>query len=126
MTHITDNTFTYQCQRCGETKPDTEFEPTGALEVCLACEKCKHENYDEYFDKCPDCSLNMMEIIRNVDNEADARDAAIYWQQWAGEQNEIGEEPTLFTSDLVEWAEVFRELGEKFDLTEEFEENGIL
>lgn len=56
----------------------------------------------------------------------EAREKAIEWQQWAGEQNQTGDEPTLYTSDLAEWADYFRELGIRFNLTEEFEENGII
>ena len=63
---------------------------------------------------------------KNITTKEEARAYAIEWQQWASEQNEIGKEPTLYTSDLVEWAEYFTELGKKFDLTEEFEENGII
>lgn len=36
--HITGEDFTYQCQECGEIKPDSEFEPTGISEICLDCE----------------------------------------------------------------------------------------
>lgn len=56
----------------------------------------------------------------------EVREYAIDWQQWAGEQNQIGEKPTLYTSDLVEWADLFRQLAAKFNLTEELEENGII
>lgn len=31
--------WAYQCQECGEIKPDSEFEPTGVSEVCLDCEE---------------------------------------------------------------------------------------
>ncbi len=81
----------------------------------------------------------------------EARQYAIDWQAWVSEQNEIelcpkyGEavlpdkngkcslcglhepkEPTLYQSDLNEWHAIFTELGRKFDLTEEFIENGII
>lgn len=61
-----------------------------------------------------------------INTAEEAREKAIGWQSWAAEQNQIGEEPTLYMSDLVEWADYFRELGKRFDLTEEFEENGII
>lgn len=64
--------------------------------------------------------------IAEVKTADEARDIAIDWQQWASEQNEIGKEPTLYTSDLVEYCEYFTTLAKKFDLTEEFKENGII
>lgn len=42
ITEDSDGPFTYQCQNCGETKLDTEFEPTGSSEVCLVCEELKN------------------------------------------------------------------------------------
>ena len=62
----------------------------------------------------------------NITTKEQARDYAIEWQQWASEQNEIGKEPTLYTSDLVEWADYFTKLGKKFGLIKEFKENGII
>ena len=66
----------------------------------------------------------MEKIIVNTAEEA--RQYAIDWQNWTSEQNEVGKEPTLYTSDLVEWQDYFTDLAEKFDLLEEFEENGII
>lgn len=57
--------------------------------------------------------------------QEEARQYAIEWQQWLSEQNEIGKEPTLYQSDLVEWQNEFERIGKEFDLTEEFRENGI-
>ena len=56
----------------------------------------------------------------------EARQYAIDFQFWASEQNEIGKESTLYTSDLVEWQAEFERIGEEFDLIEEFKENGII
>lgn len=56
----------------------------------------------------------------------EARQYAIDWQHWASEQNEIGKGPTLYQSDLAEWQAIFTELGERFNLTEEYKENGII
>jgi len=64
--------------------------------------------------------------IEDIKTADEARQIAIDWQQWVGEQNEVGKEPTLSTTDLVEWHEYFKELAEKFDLAEEFEENAII
>lgn len=63
---------------------------------------------------------------RYLATQEDARQYAIEWQQWVSEQNEIGEEKTLYTTDLVEWTERFTAIAEKFDLVEEFKENGII
>jgi hypothetical protein len=56
----------------------------------------------------------------------EARQYAIGWQQWVAEQNEIGKEPTLYMSDLVEWQVEFERIAKEFDLTDEFITNGIL
>lgn len=62
---------------------------------------------------------------RTPKTKEEARQYAIDWQAWVGEQNEIGKEPTLYQSDLVEWQAEFERIGAEFDLTEEFIENGI-
>jgi hypothetical protein len=49
----------------------------------------------------------------------DARQYAIDWQNWASEQN-------LSYSELLEWQAYFVMIGRKFDLTDEFTENGII
>lgn len=49
----------------------------------------------------------------------EARQYAIDWQNWASEQ-------TLSYGELTEWHDIFCELSEKFNLENEFEENGIL
>lgn len=67
-----------------------------------------------------------IKTIEKVKTAEHARQIAIDWQQWVSEQNEIGKEPTLYQSDLVEWGEYFRVLASKFDLEEEFRENGII
>ena len=51
--------------------------------------------------------------------EEEARQYAIEWQRWASEQS-------LSYGELAEWGGIFTELGERFNLTEEFKENGIL
>lgn len=55
-------------------------------------------------------------IVKNVE---EARDHAIEWQHWAGEQN-------LSYGELLEWQKHFEKIGKKFHLIEEFKENGIL
>ena len=56
----------------------------------------------------------------------EARQYAIDWQNWVSEQNTTENPQSLYMSELVEWQEIFTELGERFDLTEEFKENGII
>ena len=48
-----------------------------------------------------------------------ARAIAIDWQSWASEQN-------LSIAELIEWQAYFIALGTKFDLNEEFTEEGII
>jgi len=48
-----------------------------------------------------------------------ARQYAIEWQQWASEQN-------LSLGELIEWQGVFSAIAQKFDLQDEFIENGII
>jgi hypothetical protein len=64
--------------------------------------------------------------ISTITTADQARDLAIEWQQWAGEQNQIGDKPTLSMSDFADWSDFFSKLGKKFNLTEEFSENGII
>lgn len=51
--------------------------------------------------------------------QAEARQYAIDWQQWASEQN-------LSLGELIEWQGVFNTIAQKFDLQDEFIENGII
>lgn len=61
-----------------------------------------------------------------IKTQNEARQFAIDWQYWFSEQNEIGKEPTLYQSDLVDWQVVFEKLAKQFDLVDEFRENGII
>lgn len=56
---------------------------------------------------------------KEIKTQDEAREYAIEWQKWAGEQN-------LSYSELIEWQEYFKELAEKFDLIDEFKENMII
>ena len=51
--------------------------------------------------------------------QGEASQEAIEFQHWASEQN-------LSYGELLEYQEHFIELGRKFNLTEEFKENGII
>ena len=58
-------------------------------------------------------------LDENIKSAADARQLAIEWQADASQEN-------YDTLDLIEWHEKFIYLGKKYDLTEEFKENGII
>lgn len=57
--------------------------------------------------------------MSTIKTAAEARQIAIDWQSWASEQS-------LSMGELAEWYSYFEELGKRFELTEEFAENGIL
>lgn len=57
--------------------------------------------------------------IEEIGNREQARDLAVDYQQWQSEQSLSYEEVNV-------WDNFFTELGEKFDLTEEFQENAII
>lgn len=56
---------------------------------------------------------------RTPKTKEEAREYAIDFQNWASEQS-------LSYSELAEWGEIFTALGEKYGLTAEFNENGII
>lgn len=58
-------------------------------------------------------------IKRTIETAEEARQYAIDWQKWVSEQN-------LSLGELAEWHDIFIELADRFDLREEFEENGII
>lgn len=49
----------------------------------------------------------------------EATQYAIDWQKWSSEQS-------LSFGELAEWQDYFTSLAWRFDLTEEFKENGII
>lgn len=49
----------------------------------------------------------------------EARQLAIDWQVWQAEQS-------LSYGEYAEWGAYFRDLAERFDLVDEFKENGII
>ena len=58
-------------------------------------------------------------LIRNCETKEEARQYAINWQNWVSEQDLSWEELSKMESDL-------EDLALKFDLVEEFKENGII
>jgi hypothetical protein len=49
----------------------------------------------------------------------EARQYAIDYKNWQSEQS-------LSYGEMAEWSDIFTELADRFDLTEEFKENGII
>ena len=60
--------------------------------------------------------ISQLENCKTVD---EARQLAIDWQVWAGEQK-------MYYSELAEWQQAFEDLALNFGLGEEFKENGII
>lgn len=56
---------------------------------------------------------------RTPKTKEEAREYAIDWQNWASEHS-------LSWADIAEWSGIFTYWGTKFDLLEEFKENGII
>ena len=54
-----------------------------------------------------------------INTKEEARSYAIDWQNWQSEE-------ALSIGELIEWQDYFRELANKFDLVEEFDENGLI
>ena len=54
-----------------------------------------------------------------INTKEEARSYAIDWQNWQSEG-------ALSIGELIEWQDYFRELANKFDLVEEFDENGLI
>ena len=60
-----------------------------------------------------------MKAIEKIKTQEEARNIAIKWENWACDTK-------MYYSELAEWGEYFSRLAKKFDLLEEFEENGII
>jgi hypothetical protein len=56
---------------------------------------------------------------RNIYTKEQAEEYAKDFQRYAGDVD-------LSYGELAEWGEIFEELAERFDLTDEFKENGII
>lgn len=59
-----------------------------------------------------------MKITQPI-NRDEAREQAIEWQQWQSEQS-------LSYEEMLNWQNHFESIARAYDLTEEFEENGII
>jgi len=60
-----------------------------------------------------------IEEVKQAKTKDEASWFAVDWQVWQGEHN-------LSMFEYSQWEQVFSVLAEKFDLTEEFKENGII
>lgn len=79
------------------------------------------EKYNMATGYCPSCYQikRAKEHVLGIKTQEEARQYAIDWQQWASEQS-------LSYAELAEWNAIFCELSEKYNLENEFEENGII
>ncbi len=57
--------------------------------------------------------------FKNIKSESEARQFAIDWQGWASQRS-------LSYQELNEWQNEFWVLAQRFNLVEEFQENGII
>ncbi len=80
----------------------------------LTCSDCKG---------CLDCGCECITFnpnkLQQITTSEEARQYAIDWQQWASEQD-------LSMQELVEFSTILMNLADRFDLHNEFQENGIL
>lgn len=99
------------------------------MTVYTAIHNNLYETVRDYFgqSEADDPSYNLeilawsgvLAVPQAVQSADEARELAIDWQQWQSEQ-------ALSYGDLAEFASYFAELAERFDLTDEFRENGII
>lgn len=59
-----------------------------------------------------------MKIIQAI-NIDEAREQAIAWQHWQSKQS-------LSYEEAIAWQEYFESIAKEYNLTEEFEENGVI
>jgi hypothetical protein len=57
--------------------------------------------------------------MTDIKTRAEAQDKAIAYQQWQSER-------AISYQELLEWSEYFTELACRFDLADEFSENGLI
>lgn len=58
-------------------------------------------------------------IVKNIKTREQARDFAIEWQHTTMQES-------MTLAEVCDWHNTFEELAAKFDLTDEFKENGII
>ena len=78
-----------------------------------------HNKTDRHCNNCEYGEFNTMYMRFDHKTADEARQYAIDWQNWQAEQS-------LSYKDLIGWQELFSTIAFKFNLTEEFKENGIL
>lgn len=80
------------------------------------CSKCLDNGIKNYEPCEHDFNPNKTQQINTPE---EARQYAIDWQNWASEKS-------FYISELYEWQQVLTQLATRFNLTEEFQENGII
>jgi len=60
-----------------------------------------------------------IEQVKGIETREEARRFAIDWQRWVSEHN-------LNYGELADWYEELLKLAFKFDLVDEFKDNGII
>lgn len=66
-----------------------------------------------------DNKMTNKKAIKDIKTKAEARQIAIDWQEWQSKQ-------CLSYGEMFEWQHYFILIANKFNLTEEFKENGII
>lgn len=116
MTLEDEQRKTTTCIACGDDKPIGNV-------VCWNCFKHRDNPYKyselELEDWLKSIGIMVIPAIKTIRTGAQAEQLAIDWQSWQSEQN-------LSFDDLIGWQELFEKLGKTFNLTEEFQENGII
>lgn len=62
---------------------------------------------------------NTARVFSSIKDETQARNFAIDWQNWQATQ-------AMSYTDVTEWQQFFTALAQKWHLTDEFKENGII
>ena len=102
-----------ECVAYGDQAKDGEYKgqyPNVAIECVTCSEVLLDYDWVSEFE-----SIDWTAIT----SKDEARQYAIDWQNWSSEQS-------LSYFELAEWCAIFEKLAEKFNLTDEFKENGII
>jgi hypothetical protein len=93
------------------------------MTTLIKCKDCAYmgDKEDMATGYCLGCYMlsKAKEKVKKIKTESEARQYAIDWQNWSSEKS-------LSYRELFEWGAILTKLAEKFDLVEEFHENGII
>lgn len=73
----------------------------------------------EAFDFVDEEQTMTIPSIETIETKEQAHDLAVDWQDWQSRQS-------LSYGEIAVWQALFREVADKFGLTAEFKENGII